>query len=64
MTPTRASWVGTPDPDDEFQPLYMPDQSRTCDVYEADEQTFTGLLGPDGCEIHRSNRIRLGFRPD
>jgi hypothetical protein len=58
---TRAAIIGTPSP---FNSGYMLDADsglRTVTVHEDDLETFTGLLDASGHEIHRSERIALGF---
>lgn len=54
---TPSQW-GSDDPLDDFGgPTAMT-------VHEDELETFTGLLDARGAEIHRSERIPLGFRLD
>lgn len=61
---TKSAVVGTPDPSDSGRPLEIFDDGRSLTVHEDDIETWTGLLNARGEEIHRSERVPLGFRVD
>lgn len=58
---TKAITVMTPDPDDSGKHLPIYDDSRTMTVFEDDFDTWTGLYTASGDEIHRSERVPMGF---
>lgn len=60
---TRSAHVVTPDPSDSDQPMSVYDDSRTMMVHEDVFDTWTGLYDARGAEIHRTERIAMGFRP-
>lgn len=61
---TKAAVIGTPDPSDSGRPMDVYDDTRSMTVHEDELETWTGLLDAKGREIHRSERIALGFRLD
>jgi hypothetical protein len=59
--PARAAVIGTPSP---FNSGYMLDADgghASMTVHEDEKETFTGLFDAAGQEIHRSERVPLGF---
>ena len=58
---TRAAVIGTPSPWDSDSMLDCRHDGRSLTIHEDDLETFTGLLDASGQEIHRSERIALGF---
>lgn len=58
---TRAITVMTPDPDDSGKHLPIFDDSRSMTIHEDELETFTGLYNARGEEIHRTERITMGF---
>ncbi len=58
---TRAIREVTPDPEDSFYDLDDFHGSDSITVHEDDLETFTGLLDSRGHEIHRCERIQMGF---
>lgn len=57
----RAALIGTPHPMDSDHLLNADRSAATLTVHEDDLETFTGLYDAAGHEIHRSERIVLGF---
>lgn len=58
---TRAAVVGTPSPQDGDRMLDDFGTGPSMTVHEDEKETFTGLFDASGHEIHRSERIALGF---
>lgn len=58
---TRAAIVCTPSPHDADRHLDDFGSGASMTVHENDPETFTGLYDASGQEIHRSERIALGF---
>jgi hypothetical protein len=58
---TRAAIIGTPNPSDSDYMLDADNGARSLTVHEDQKETFTGLYDASGQEIHRSERIALGF---
>lgn len=58
---TRAAFVCTPSQHDADTPLNEFGAVPSMTVHEDDLDTFTGLYDAAGHEIHRSERIALGF---
>ena len=58
----KSALVITPSEHDSGRHMDVYDESRSMTVHEDDLETFTGLLDARGAEIHRSERIPLGFR--
>jgi len=57
---TRASWTYDPGRMDEWDDE-EPAQLPSFTVHEDELETFTGILDHRGHEIHRCERIRMGF---
>lgn len=58
---TRAAIIGTPDPVDSGYMLEAGSSPASMTVHEVERETFTGLFDASGREIHRSERVPLGF---
>ena len=58
---TRAITVMTPDPEDSARPMQVYDDTRSMTVHEDNLETWTGLYNAKGEEIHRSERVAMGF---
>ena len=60
----KNALVITPSEHDSGRHMDVYDESRSMTVHEDDLDTFTGIYDASGGEIHRSERIPLGFRVD
>lgn len=58
---TRAAHVCTPSQHDADTPLSDFSAPLSMMVHEDEKETFTGLYDAAGKEIHRSERVPLGF---
>ena len=58
----KAAAVGTPDPEYSHELMQVHGGPQSIMVHEDDLETWTGLFTADGMEIHRSERIAMGFR--
>jgi hypothetical protein len=61
---TKSAVIVTPDPSDSGRPMDVYSDIGQMTVHEDVLETWTGLLDAQGNEIHRSERVPLGFRVD
>jgi len=59
---TKSINVITPDPEDSHFDLETGRREQSVTVSEDDLDTWTGLLDAHGMEIHRCERIAMGFK--
>lgn len=61
---TKAAYVGSPDPEDAFYPMNAQSGATSMTVHEDELETWTGLYNAQGEEIHRTERVALGFKAE